>query len=171
MDSTDQFANEVRDYCDWLMEGRDEEEASALAALILLSRLLAAALALPGLEFETPEIDAADVPEDEWKDALAAARRLPVDLYKEACSPSLDETEQPVVGSVANDLADVYRDVVRGLRAYEQKDIEAAIWEWRFNFAHHWGAHATAAIRVLQRWLQANACHLLYQPLADSDEP
>ena len=171
MDSTDHFANEVRDFRDWLMDGDDEGEAAALAAFILLSRLLAAALALPGLEFETPEIDAADVSEDEWKDAYAAAGRLPVDLYRHFHDPSPDGLEEPTVGSLSDDLADVYRDVVRGLRAYEQKDVEAAIWEWRFNFAHHWGAHATAAIRVLQSWLQANAFSLLYRPLADADEP
>ena len=171
MDSTDQFANEARDYRDWLMEGRDEGEAAAAAAFIHLSRLLAAALALPALEFETPEIDAADVSDDERRRAHTAAHRLPLDLYKDVYSPNLDETEEPVVGSLTDDLADIYRDVVRGLHAYEQKDVEAAIWEWRFNFAHHWGAHATAAIRVLQVWLQANAADLLYRPLADADEP
>ena len=170
MDSIDQFANAARAYRDWLMEGSDEEEDAAAAGLIHLSRLLATALALPALEFETPEIDAADVPEDEWRRAFAAAGRLPVDLYKDLYDPEPDGTKEPIMGSLSDDLADIYGDVVRGLRAYEEKDIEAALWEWRFNFAHHWGAHATAAIRVLQQWLQANAPHLLYQPLADSEE-
>ena len=171
MDSTDQFAHEVGAYGDWLMEGSDEGEDAAHAALVHLSRLLAAALALPALDFETPEIDAADVSDDEWQHAHDAARRLPLDLYKDVYDPKPDGVEAPVVSSLADDLADIYRDVVRGLRAYEVKDVEAAIWEWRFHLAHHWGAHATAAIRVLHQWLQANATDLLYRPLPDADEP
>lgn len=170
MDNTDRFADEVRRYRDWLIEGDDEGEEAAYAAFVRLSCLLAAALALPGLEFETPEIDAADVSDDERQRAYDAAGRLPLDLYEDISDPSPESTTEPVVGSLSDDLADIYRDVVRGLLAYDVKDVEAAIWEWRFHLAHHWGSHATAAISVLHRWLRANAPHLLYQPLPNSEE-
>ena len=30
---------------------------------------------------------------------------------------------------------------------------EEALWEWSFYLAHHWGEHATSAIRALHCWL------------------
>jgi len=43
----------------------------------------------------------------------------------------------------------------------------AAVWEWGFGFRHHWGEHATGAIRVLHAWLAANA----FDRLASDAEP
>jgi hypothetical protein len=65
-------------------------------------------------------------------------------------------TETPVVGSLSDDLADIYRDVVTGLRAYDRGDRAGAVWEWRFNLHAHWGAHATGAMRALHWWLCNN---------------
>jgi hypothetical protein len=75
--------------------------------------------------------------------------------------------DEPVVGSLSDDLCDVYREVVSGLREYEAGRRAQAVWEWGFGLRHHWGKHATGAIRALHRWLAANAS----DRLAAEDQP
>lgn len=65
----------------------------------------------------------------------------------------------PVVGSLADDLADIWRDLRPGLDAMDAvqsaaADPETILWHWRWTFAYHWGRHAAAAIRVLH-----DICH------------
>src|SRR5262249_48569314 len=92
---------------------------------------------------------------------FAAASRLPVDYYAEVFDPSVIPTEVPVIASIADDIADIYRDVVSGLGAYQVGRRAQAIWEWRFGFEHHWGGHATGAIRALHAWLATPSLSLM----------
>ena len=75
--------------------------------------------------------------------------------------------EEPVVGSLTDDIADIYRDVIPGLREYELGRRAQAVWEWGFGLRHHWGEHATGAIRALHCRLAANA----FDRLAAEAEP
>jgi hypothetical protein len=95
--------------------------------------------------------------EEEWRKAVAGCERLPLNLYSAVFNP-LDATDvAPVTGSLADDLADIYRDIASGLRAYELGNRAGAVWEWSFGLHSHWGAHATFAIRALHWWLSENA--------------
>ncbi len=57
-----------------------------------------------------------------------------------------------VFGHLGDDVGDVYRDVIKGLRAWETGctayDAEV-VWSWRFQFATHWGRHAVHATVAL----------------------
>lgn len=88
---------------------------------------------------------------------VVAACGLPLDFYHEVFDPLPFPPEDPVVGSLSDDLADIYRDVVTGLRAYEAGRRAQAVWEWGFNLRAHWGEHATSAIRALHCWLAEHA--------------
>jgi len=62
------------------------------------------------------------------------------------------EEDDPVVGSLSDDLLDVYGDVRRGLALWDMGiPRTAALWEWRFHFDQHWGDHAVDALRALHR--------------------
>jgi hypothetical protein len=65
--------------------------------------------------------------------------------------------EEPVVGSIADDVADIYGDVVGGLVEYEASRTAQAVWEWKFQLRSHWGRHATDAMYALHIWLTENA--------------
>ena len=101
--------------------------------------------------------EAERVGDDEWRAVAVACGRLPFEFYGEVFDPLPVPPEEPVVGSLADDLCDIYRDVVTGLRAYEAGLRAHAVWEWGFGFRHHWGEHATGAIRALHCWLADNA--------------
>jgi hypothetical protein len=61
-----------------------------------------------------------------------------------------------VAADLADDLADIWRDVKSGLLLYRSENPAAASWEWRFHFKAHWGRHATGAMHALQAWFSAN---------------
>ena len=111
--------------------------------------LVANALLLPDLEPTTadPLADPEGL-DSECHEVAAAAATLGADLYWEVFDPR--ELSEPVAGSLSDDLADIYRDLRRGLAAAE-RDIAEAVWNWRFSYETHWGDHATDAIRTLQR--------------------
>ena len=49
-------------------------------------------------------------------------------------------------------LADIYRDVHEGLVLWEMARPEQAVWEWRFGYWSHWGAHLVEALSAIYSW-------------------
>jgi hypothetical protein len=60
--------------------------------------------------------------------------------------------DAPVAGELSDDLLDIYFDVRRGLALWNSPATRAAaLWEWRFHFDVHGGAHAVDALSALHR--------------------
>ncbi len=159
MNSVTKFAAEAEAFEHWLLSGTDQDADAARQCLIRLLELYRAAIALPP-EW-SDELDGGPLPEQvgdaEYRRAYEASRRLPLDFYSEVFDPTTVPADAPVIGSVSDDLADIYRNVLTGLRAYKHGDRAAAVWEWSFSLHSHWGAHATGAMRALHWWLSKNA--------------
>lgn len=147
------FADLARAYCK-LLENQEPIEASIFAreCLILLLRLYEGAMLLPDIEASEeapPRID-----HETWKvmfDAIAA--RMPGrDFYWTVFEPVELDPPNPVVGSLADDIADIWGDLKPGLVLIDTGGPNcrsAAVWDWRFGFNSHWGRHAVEAITVL----------------------
>ncbi|MCB9616655.1 MAG: DUF5063 domain-containing protein, partial [Sandaracinus sp.] len=108
------FADEARSYCAFIEHAveLDVERRLAMARMHLL-RLYQAALALP--EVEPPDdVDAGPSPERPrgW------AGFGDLDGYWEVFDPY--EQDEPVGGSLSDDLLDVYADVRRGLDLWDR---------------------------------------------------
>jgi hypothetical protein len=174
VDAVVRFATEAVAFRDWAARGTDAGEVAARNALLHITRLYLAALELPPAWSEelSDQPDAERIGNAEWGEVFGAARRLPLDYYAAACDPLYDPVVGPHadsagIGSLSDDIADIYRDVVSGLRAFETGRRAAAVWEWGFGFRHHWGEHATGAIQALHAWMAANA----FDRLASDTEP
>jgi hypothetical protein len=73
------------------------------------------------------------------------------DKYWEIFDPT--QQEEPVSGSLADDLTDIFRDLQKGLAISERgASVSEVLWEWRFSFKFHWGRHAMDALRAIH-WL------------------
>lgn len=167
------FALVAEDFCS-LVEHRDTfgRDEFLHAVHVRLAPLYAAALALPAVEVsdETPEDDDADEEEAEvdvaalmaesrkdrmgTEDWMALYRSLGAligehNSYAEVFDPYAHPGEEPVTGSLADDVADIYRHLADGLAKWRRGEVDAALWEWRFGFTIHWGEHATGALRAL----------------------
>jgi hypothetical protein len=75
------------------------------------------------------------------------------DLYWEVFDP-ITESEA-IRASLADDIADVYRDLTEGLKLKKEDGAVLAevVWEWRLLFYSHWGDHAINALRTIHRLL------------------
>ncbi len=63
------------------------------------------------------------------------------------------KNDEAIPGSLADDVADVYRDLLEGVSLIDKYVANTeAIWEWRFGFHSHWGDHAISALRTIH-WL------------------
>jgi len=64
--------------------------------------------------------------------------------------------DEPTTGDLADDLADIYRDLKPGLVAWELSTdnyLEDILFQWtHYGHIHHWGRHAVDAMRALH-WL------------------
>lgn len=68
---------------------------------------------------------------DEWCSIYASVRgRMPFDLYWDAFNPLIEPSEGLIAGSLADDLADIWRDLKSGLIALDSSTEIApeAIW-------------------------------------------
>ena len=64
-----------------------------------------------------------------------------------------DSNDEPVMGNLADDFTDIYRDIKPGLKAWDSMDdklLPEIVFDWKFPlFGTHWGVHAVSAMRAL----------------------
>ena len=136
------FARVARRFCAFV-DATDQDTHRLRDARECLASLIAAGARLPLIE-HPPDVDAADVRVPSPWSGFGEC-----DIYWKVFDPNVDEA--PIAGSLTDDFADIYLDLMRGLLAFDTGNEEGAGWEWRFHFDHHWGDHAVDALRVLQR--------------------
>jgi hypothetical protein len=162
-DAVEQFAGEAVKFREWVLSGSSSGKVAVREALGLVTRLYLTALALPpvwcGGHDHKPEAPAGSGDGQHIYSRLAA--RLPFQHYGEVFNTLSVPPEQPVLGDLADDLADIFAEVDAGLRRYEAGRQTDAVWEWGFYLVHHWGEHATSAIRALHCYLVAHSPDLL----------
>jgi hypothetical protein len=100
--------------------------------------------------------DAPDSAHEERRRVYDRFTDLPVSNYWETFHLLEMQPEEPVLGSVADDLADIHGDLQRGLVLFDRGDVHGAAWEWSFHFRVHWGRHLTAALHALHIWSADN---------------
>jgi len=141
-----EFVERARAYCAFVESAGVFGSVERLRkAAVLLAELYAAGLQLP-------DVEPVDIDEKESKVEHPRLDLGEAETYWEIFDPY--ELSEPVAGSLADDLGDVYVDVRRGLALYDTNTGDGrvnAIWDWRFNLHVHWGDHAVDALRALQR--------------------
>lgn len=128
----------------------------ALAASRHLGQLCQLALELP---IRSGEEEALSISHEDWKLVYQRFSALPFNYYEYCCTPYELTFEPAGIGDLADDLADVWRDLKGGLALYQAGHLNAAVWKWRFDFWGHWGKHATSAIYALHCWLANHGKH------------
>ena len=124
--------------------------------LQLLSRLYVQGLELPMTDFDET-LKGGRISHEEWNQHfLRIGKRLPFGYYKAVMEPfELDELEDPVgIVDLADDLADIYRDLQEGFFAADAGDPQTACFESRQSLWIHWGEHAASAIQALHLWIR-----------------
>ena len=162
-----EFTTEARRYCTFVEEeGPVNSWVFASTCQHHLLRLYQLALSMPMLE---PEIATTSegMEHEVWRrQFLLIGRKLSRDHYWAVLEPLERDQPEPMMNSLADDLADIWRDLKPVLIALDRAQpisTEEAAWHWRFSFETHWSHHAAGAIVAL------NA--LCFGPLADPNRP
>jgi Domain of unknown function (DUF5063) len=151
-DPIDIFQTLARAFCSFA-DGAPSANDARIAQM-LLARLYAAALELPVGIGE--EVQGEPMSLDAWQVVYERFESLPVRRYSAPYQP-LADGDSAAVADVAEDLADIYRDLRRGLAQYERGAHAAAAWEWWLHFHAHWGRNALAALSALHAWRSQQA--------------
>ncbi len=146
----DRFAEVARCYCAWAEGELGDPNDEMRRVRLLLAELHLAALELPDLGIGK-NIDAVSLSHDEWSRFYEKFGCLPVTSYFDVFNPLQDE--EPVTNSLADDLADIYRDLKGGLSLFEANHPIDAAWTWRFSFQTHWGQHLVGGQRAIHEYL------------------
>jgi uncharacterized protein DUF5063 len=162
------FASVAQHFCSVVDSAPNLDRIELLLQVYrVLPRLIGEAISLPNVELNDDESQ-----EEEKRKSLARARVRLNDaqwgqlyeflkeklgdwnLYWQVWDPTKDN--EAIHGSLADDIADIYRDVKEGLvlREAQQALPEDNIWEWRLGFYSHWGKHAIDAMRTIHFLLE-----------------
>jgi len=152
MENFEEFVKSAQEFCVWSRSHSGDATVEARTALSHLLRLYALALELQmpseldyNLEGETPD-------DKEWREVFERAGALPFNNYSSVFDPHSVPPETPVVGDLADDIADIYRDLSEGLSLYAADHIRESEWAFVNSFRTHWGRHASSAIRAIHCW-------------------
>jgi hypothetical protein len=114
---------------------------------VLISRLLSEVVELPEVE---GKLDTHNVSDERYNEIAGLLKgKFEEDDYYTMMFDPYEIAAEPVVGSVSDDLSEIWRGVKNGLEALNHGNMEDAIMQWRFSFADHWGDQATQVLRPL----------------------
>jgi hypothetical protein len=76
--------------------------------------------------------------------------------YLEVFDDRMNESEGPVVASLAENMADIYQDLKDFILLYQTGTAEVmndALWECRNNFENYWGQKLVNALRAIHKFV------------------
>ncbi|WP_278261699.1 DUF5063 domain-containing protein [Nocardia sp. AG03] len=153
------FASSAREFCATI-EAIDDTPAGIelpRALVPLLATLIATASRLPRVE-PTEATVPTTIDHDAWYACFTrcATALGPHDIYW-TNRDLTDPATQLTAGSVADDLADIWRDLRTGLTALDTgSPWQDVVFDWRLSYLGHWGNHATDALRALHSTLHTD---------------
>lgn len=142
------FYNIAKTYCIWA-EGESEEADELYTAMKLVSSLYQQALILPSADPDDDEIEVIKITKSETINIYQRFGSLPFQYYQEIFHPVSEQTEDPVIGDLADDLMDIYIDLKEGVLLYEKNKPTNAVFQWTTTFGFHWGRHAVSALKAM----------------------
>lgn len=156
-----EFSLVAAQFCEAVDSASSLDRVGLLSRLYeILPRLIQQGTALPSVPSsdsdDRKEIKLTRMKEAEWGRLYESLKEELEDwnLYWQVFDPTKDS--EAIRGSLADDLADVYRDVREGLHLHDpdlalQQD---AIFGWRVLYYSHWGKHAIDALRTIHFLLE-----------------
>jgi hypothetical protein len=146
-----QFTKEAKQFCAWAETSPQNSTTEIIQALKLLPSLYQQASQLE-VQFQDSYPDPDDAFHISRDNIFKRFGALPFNYYSKCFDPHNVPDEQPVIADLADDLADIWFDLRKGLSLFNAGHVQAAGYEWQQSFWQHWGAHATGAINALHCW-------------------
>jgi Domain of unknown function (DUF5063) len=149
------FPKIAQEFCLFIDQCETNERGALVQGLVVhLARLCEIAICLPSVspvssDIEFNQEDISSHSKEQWN--LSERLRMAfgnLDGYWEVFDPT--QKEEPVNGSLARDIAEIYLDLKDAIKLMGTgANLNDVHWQWRFDFRQHWGRHAVSALRVL----------------------
>ncbi|HKV28856.1 MAG TPA: DUF5063 domain-containing protein [Candidatus Acidoferrales bacterium] len=155
MNNVDSFPEEEllrlsQEYCDLVGSQHLQIEDLLAKVAACLSQLYSFAVGLHYVEPATDQLPDLRIPKEESMAVWNALRRKlgAIESYWTIFDPR--ELGEPVQGSLANDLVEIYEDLRENIAFAKSNAQPADIqWSWRESFSEHWGNHAADALKAI----------------------
>ena len=130
----------AKDFCAWANQLKEITSSNAISIAIEIMKIYTETACL-----EYPvDVDANAPP---FTREFLSVSAGPHDAYWEIFNPYI--CDEPVCGSLIDDLNDIYNEIKNGIFLYEHGFVSDAVWLWKWSFENHWKHHAADAIRAL----------------------
>jgi hypothetical protein len=149
-------ANEFCKYAEHASGIKGEEMLRILQRI--LPYLYLKASFLPQLEPYFEDGNEKFVSEDDWFRIHDTFREKfgSANDYLEVFDEKMNDSETPIVASLAENMADIYQDLKDFLLLYQTGTPEVmndALWESKLNFENYWGQKLTNALRAIHKFV------------------
>ena len=149
-------ANEYCKYAEHASEIKGDEMLRILQRLLPLLYLKASLI--PALEPFFEDGNEKFITESDWfsihdtfKEKFGTAND-----YLEVFDEKINDTDGPVLSSLAENMADMYQDLKNFLLLYQTGTSEVmndAVWECRMNFENFWGQKLVNSMRAIHKFI------------------
>ncbi|MEW4565859.1 DUF5063 domain-containing protein [Bremerella sp. JC770] len=160
--SVDEFVVTASKFCD-LVENHEREPFDRFIRELrqLLPLLYYQAVRLPEAGSRADTSYERNITHDQWQRMFGRLVQYLGDRNRYWVVHDIDvvaeEAPEGTLGSLSDDLADIWRDLKNGLMHWESADQrlrQELIWQWRFHFDGHWADHVIDALRAINRMCQ-----------------
>lgn len=156
-----EFAVVAADFCRFIesfREGRPDHLYTQMEKILQTIHQAILPVEIEMAEGEHPEFDGLKLSHQQWQelyrviDGIVRPESSTLSEFHKEIAADSEQTETcdaTRAWMFSDDLADIYRDLYRGLALWETDTPEGwaeAAWEWRFNYGIHWGEHLFRAM-------------------------
>ena len=118
------------------------------------------------------DFDGHRIGNEEFASVVKRFSVFPFNFYRVVFDPHDFEAEdEPVTGMLADDLADIYRDLSEGLDNAKNGHIDDACFDWSQSYTSHWARHAVNALTAIELYRTDNYERVEPSTSADGPEP
>lgn len=142
------FANTAEAFCAHIEGAATTDRVTFVrVCFVLISRLLSEVIELPEISLES---DGEEIRDDRYDTILQGLKvQFAENNYYTMMFEAFGIAAEPAVGSISDDLADMWRELKSGLESLQQGRLENAVAQWRSSFGNGWGDQATQVLRPL----------------------
>lgn len=98
------------------------------------------------------EYEGVRISDEAWWKVMKRCAGFPIGHYNTHLEPFVIPSQEIGIGSLGDDIADIYRDLMEGLDLHQQGHLESACFYWALLYRSHWGQHAVEALNAIERY-------------------
>ncbi|HEX2788316.1 MAG TPA: DUF5063 domain-containing protein [Ignavibacteria bacterium] len=153
------FLKHAREYCRYIEESKDSGVVflNNIQNYLLNLYQYIVKVKLVEIIYENNSSQVSDIDYNQIRKIIE--ERLPINYYWSVFNPLDEKEHDAIIGSLDDDLADIYVNIKEAIVSFDTNKIESiedALWGFKYDFIIHWGYHLNSALNVIHWYLREN---------------